>query len=183
MNQIGYEFFNTKKLPPTWPRGLLTFILIVTLLVIGIAIGLNYYNKLQTNKLEKLTKEFDTLRLEFPLEQEKEIAAFEKRISNLTDLLNNHVYFSNVLNILEKITHPQIYYMTLDYTVDKNAITLSGIAKNQEILSEAINGLVNDPQDIKTVILKNIKTNTDKTVNFNIELLLNSQVLKYQQLP
>ena len=180
MNQVGYESFNVKKLPPAWPKGLLTFVLIICFLTIGVAIGLNYFNNLQNKKLQNLTAQFESLRADFPVAQEKEIATFEKKLTNLRALLNNHVYFSNVLNILEKLTHPQVYYTDLSYTTEKNTITLSGVAKTQQILSEAVNGFINDPQEIQMVVLKNVKANTNGTVNFNLDIILNEKVLKYQ---
>jgi hypothetical protein len=180
MNQFDYDSLKTTKLPPAWPKGLLTFVLIICLLTIGTALGLNYWNRIQENKLQQLETEFQTLRETFPPEQEQEIAIFEEKLINLEKLLGNHVYFSNVLTILEQITHPQVYYTNLDYSLDKNSLVLEGVAKNQQILSEAVNGFVNDSKDIKMVILRDMKVNTDNTMQFHLELLFQPQVLKYQ---
>jgi len=180
MNQFDYDSLKTAKLPPAWPKGLLTFVLIICLLALGTAFGLNYWNRIQENKLQQLETEFQTLRETFPLSQEQEIAIFEEKLINLEKLLSNHIYFSNVLALLEQITHPQVYYTSLEYSLEKNSLVLEGTAKNQAVLSEAVNGFVNDSKDIKMVILRDMKVNTDKTVQFHLELLLQPQVLKYQ---
>jgi hypothetical protein len=180
MNQFDYDSLKTAKLPPAWPKGLLTFIFIIFLLASGTAFGLNYWNRIQESKFQKLETEFQTLRKTFLSEQEQEIAVFEKKITNLEKLLSNHIYFSNVLTLLEQITHPQVYYTSLDYSLDKNSLVLEGVAKNQQILSEAVNGFVNDSKDIEMVILRDMKVNNDNTVQFHLELLLQPQVLKYQ---
>jgi len=73
-----------------------------------------------------------------------------------------------------------VYYTNLDYSLEKNSLILEGVAKNQQILSEAVNGFVNDSKNIKMVILRDMKVNNDKTVQFHLELLLQPQVLKYQ---
>jgi len=180
MNQFDYDSLKTTKLLPAWPKGLLTFVLIICLLILGAAFGLNYWNNIQENKLQQLETEFQTLRKTFPSDQEEQIAIFERKLINLEKLLGNHVYFSNVLTLLEQITHPQIYYTSLDYSLDKNSLVLEGVAKNQQILSEAINGFVNDSKDIKMVIFRDMKVNDDNTMQFHLELSLQPQVLKYQ---
>jgi hypothetical protein len=180
MSQFDYDSLKSTKLPPAWPKGLLTFVFIICLLSGGLAFGLNYYNGIQQKNLDALNTQFQTLRAAFPLAQEQEIAVFEKKLNNLSKLLNNHVYFSHVLSLLEKTTDPQVYYTNLDFSLDKNSLVLEGTAKNQQILSEAVNGFVNDSQDIQTVILRDMKTNNDGTVQFHLELILRPQVLKYQ---
>jgi hypothetical protein len=57
---------------------------------------------------------------------------------------------------------------------------LEGVAKNQQILSEAINGFINDSKDIKMVIFRDMKVNDDDTMQFHLELSLQPPVLKYQ---
>ncbi|MFA5392527.1 MAG: hypothetical protein WC306_02425 [Candidatus Paceibacterota bacterium] len=180
MNQFDYNYLKTEKLSPVWPKGLLTFVLIICLLASGTAFSLNYFNKIQDKKLGMLNTQFQDLRATFPVDQEQEIAIFEKKLTNLEKLLDNHIYFSNVLTLLEQITHSQVYYTSLDYSLEKNSLVLEGIAKNQQILSEAVNGFVNDSKNIKMVILRDMKENNDKTIQFHLELLLQPQVLKYQ---
>jgi len=180
MNQFDYDSLKTTKLPPAWPKGLLTFVFIICLLTLGTALGLNYWNKIQSNKLQQAEQTFQTLRNGFSISDEQKIAIFEKKLNNLEKLLGSHIYFSHVLTLLEQTTHPQVYYTSLDYSLEKNSLVLEGVAKNQQILSEAVNGFVNDSKDIKMVILRDMKVNTDKTVQFHLELLLQPQVLKYQ---
>ncbi|MGC8651129.1 MAG: PilN domain-containing protein [Minisyncoccia bacterium] len=180
MSQFDYDSLKSTQLPPSWPKGLLTFIFILFVLSGAAAFGLNYYNGIQQKNLKALNAQFQTLREAFPLSQEQEIAVFEKKLNNLSKLLNSHVYFSNVLSFLEKTTNPQVYYTNLDFSLDKNSLVLEGIAKNQQILSEAVNDFVNDSKDVQTVILRDMKTNNDSTVQFHLELILQPQVIKYQ---
>lgn len=182
MNQFDYNSFKSTPLPSAWPKGLLTFVFIIFLLTLVTFFGLNYYNKIQNKELETLNSQFQKIRNSFPVNDEEKIALFEKKIINLDKLLKNHIYFSNVLAFLERVTHPQVYYTSLDYTADKNSLILEGIARNQQILSEAINGFVNDSQDVKMVILRDMKVNNDKTVQFHVELILQPQLVKYQSL-
>ncbi|MFA5360768.1 MAG: hypothetical protein WC320_02260 [Candidatus Paceibacterota bacterium] len=179
VDKFDQEFLKTKKLPPTWPKGLLTFVVIIFLVVLGGYFALNYWNQNQISKLDLLKSEFQSIRDSFALEDEQAVILFEKKINNLKELLTNHVYFSNVLALLESLTHPNVYYTGLDFALDKNLIELSGVAKNQVILSEAVSGLVNDSERIKAVVVKNMHSeDKDNKVTFSLSLYLQPNILK-----
>lgn len=181
MANIDLESLKQTKLPPSWPRGLFIFSLTVFLIVLCVFLGLNYFWIARQEKvLAELQKKFKQLRSEFPLEKEEEVIIFEKRLNLLKSLLNQHPYLSKALLKLEEITHPQVYYTNFEYQRDSNSLRLQGIAKDQYIFSEAVNGLVNHPEVVQTVIVKDMKTLTDRSVHFNIELIFNSNIFKFE---
>jgi hypothetical protein len=187
-DSFDLESLKAKELPPTWPKGLLTFVVVIFLLTLGGYFALNYWNQNQVSKLNLLESEFLSIRNSFALEDEEEVILFEKKLKSLTLLLNNHIYFSNALMLLENLTHPDVYYTSLDFSTEKNVIDLNGIAKNQAVLSEAVSGLVNDSQRIKAVVVKSMqeereaggKDSKDKRVTFTLSVYLQPNVLKYQ---
>jgi len=65
MAQVDYNSLNTPELPPAWPKGLLIFVLIVTLIIGGGAFFLNSLNKQEESKLQSLEKQFQSLRSSF----------------------------------------------------------------------------------------------------------------------
>ncbi|MGC8851722.1 MAG: hypothetical protein ACP5PR_01320 [Minisyncoccia bacterium] len=175
---VDYSSLTPPPLPPAWPKGLLTFAIIIFLFVIGGTFGLGSYIKIKTKDLNAINKNIDNIRLTFSKEDEQKIALFEKKLNNLKNLLNNHIHFSKVIAFLEKNTHPQVYYTDLNFDLTNNTLKLEGVALNQQVLSEAISGFSNNPADIKTIIVRSIKTNENNTVSFNIELILQPQLLK-----
>jgi len=181
MQILDLESLKPKEIPPTWPKGLLTFTLVVFLIAVGAYFGLAYWNKDKEAQLTVLEEEFQGLRDSFALEQEKEVILFEKKLNSLSKLLTNHTYFSKVLLALEELTHPQIYYTNLDFSTDKNMLTLEGVAKNQMVFSEAVSGLVNNPDKIKAEALSDMKIDKNKNIAFSLYIFIQPSLLKYQQ--
>ncbi len=181
MRNLNLESLKPKELPPTWPKGLLIFALVAFLIAVGAYFGLDYWNKDKETQLTVLQEEFQGLRDSFALEQEREVILFEKKLNSLSKLLANHIYFSKALIALEELTHPQIYYTNLDFSTDKNILTLEGVAKNQMVFSEAVSGLVNNPDKIKAVAVNNMKIDKNKNVTFSLYVFIQPSLLKYQQ--
>lgn len=181
MQSIDLESLKTKELPPTWPKGLLTFALVVFLIAVGAYFGLDYWNKNEDAQLVVLEEEFQNLRSNFPLEKEREAIIFEKKLNSLSKLLTNHTYFSKVLLVLEELTHSQIYYTNLDFSTDTNMLTLEGVARSQVVFSEAVSGLVNTPGKIKAVAVKDMKIDKNKNIAFSLYVFIQPSLLKYQQ--
>jgi len=180
MQNINLRSLEPKELPPTWPKGLLTFVLVIFLFAVAAYFGLDYWNKTKEAELAVLEEEFQNLRSDFPLQKEQEAILFEKKLNSLSKLLTNHTYFSQALTVLEELTHPQIYYTNLDFATDKNKFTIEGVAKNQMVFSEAVSGLVNNSSKIKAVVVKDMKNTKGENVSFSLDLFIQPSLLKYQ---
>jgi len=183
MPTVDLESFKQTKTPPTWPRGFFFFSLTIFLIVLGAFLALNYfYLPQQENVLNGYKKEYQKIRSQFPLEKEEEVVLFEKRLNLLKELLDQHPYFSKALIKLEEITHPLVYYTNFEYSREKNSLSLQGIAKDQYVFSEAVNGLINHPEIIQTVVVKEMRSNTGQgtTVSFSLEVIFNPNIFKFQ---
>jgi len=179
MANIDLESLKQTKVPPSWPRGLFVFSLVFFIIVLGIYLALNYFwIAKEESTLNSLKSEFQKIRSEFPLEKENEVILFEKRLNLLKKLLNQHSYFSQALLKIEEITHPQVYYTGFSFSRDKYLLSLEGISKDQYTFSEAVNGFVNHPEVIKTVIVKQTKISPDKTIDFSVDVYLNPNIFK-----
>jgi len=180
MQNIDLRSLKPKELPPTWPKGLLMFVLVIFLFAVAAYFGLDYWNKTKEAELAVLEEEFQNLRSDFPLQQEQEAILFEKKINSLSKLLTNHTYFSQALTVLEELTHPQIYYTNLDFSTEGNKFIVEGVAKNQMVFSEAVSGLVNNSSKIKAVVVKNMKIIKGENVSFSLDLFIQPSLLRYQ---
>ena len=180
MQNIDLGSLKSKKLPPTWPKGLLTFVLVIFLFAVATYFGLDYWNKTKEAELVVLEEEFQNLRSDFPLQKEQEAILFEKKLNSLSKLLTDHTYFSQALTVLEELTHPQIYYTNLDFSTSDNKFTLEGVAKNQMVFSEAVSGLVNNSDKIKAVVVKEMKVVKGENVSFSLYVFIQPSLLKYQ---
>jgi len=180
MQNINLESLKTKELPPTWPKGLLMFVLVIFIFAVAAYFGLDYWNKTKEAELSVLEEEFQNIRSDFPLQKEQEAILFEKKLNSLSKLLNNHIYFSQALTVLEELTHPQVYYTSLDFSTDDNRFILDGVAKNQMVFSEAVSGLVNNSDKIKAVAVKQMKSAKGENVAFSLYVFIQPNLLKYQ---
>jgi len=179
VNYTDLNSLSPQKLPPSWPRGLLTFVLIIFLLVGGGEVGIKFWNNRQQAKLDALNQELRTLREGFPSQQQRKVALLEKKINLLKQLLANHIYFSQDLATLEKLTHPEVYYNSLVFSPDKNSLALQGVAKTQDVLSEMLSGLISNPQKVKMVVFHQAKINENKSVDFSLDVYLQPDILHY----
>ncbi len=183
MPTVDLESLKQTKTPPAWPRGFFFFSLTIFLIVLGAFLALNYfYLPQQENVLNGYKKEYQKIRNQFPLEKEEEIVLFEKRLNLLKKLLDQHSYFSKALLSLETITHPQVYYTNFEYGREKNSLNLQGIAKDQYVFSEAVNGLINHPEIVQTVIVKEMRSiaSQSTTVFFSLEIIFNPNIFRFQ---
>jgi len=180
MQNIDLGSLKAKELPPTWPKGLLTFVLVIFLFTVAAYFGLDYWNKTKEAELAVLEEEFQNIRSDFPLQQEQEAILFEKKLNSLSNILTNHTYFSQALTVLEELTHPQVYYTNLDFSTDDDRFTLEGVAKNQMVFSEAVSGLVNNSDKIKAVVVKEMKITHGENVSFSLYVFIQPSLLKYQ---
>jgi len=179
MPTLDLESLKQTKTSPTWPKGFFFFSLFIFLIVLGIFFGLDYiWLPRQENILNELKKESLKIRSEFSLEQEEKVALFERRLVTLKELLNQHSTFLGILNKIEEITHPQVYYTSFSYQRDKNSLNLDGIAKDQYVFSEAISGFINHPEIVKTVIVRSMRAEDTDLISFTIEIVFNSNILK-----
>ena len=179
MANIDISALKPKESPPAWPKGLLIFSFIIFILTVGAWFALDYWNKNQKNQLNMLDKQISSLRESLPFEKEQEVISFEKKLNNLLILLNNHTYLSKALTGIEGITHPDVYYTYWKFSIEENSLTLEGIAKDQKTFSEAVNGLVNSPDKVKMVSVKDMKTTKDGTVSFSLDVFFQSNFLRF----
>lgn len=181
MNGSEINVLKESKAIPTWPKGLFTFSLVIFLIVLGIWAGLNFYwLERQHNRLNELNAQFEKLRASFPLEKEQEVALLEKKTSILKKLLANRIYFSNVLSFLESSTHPDVYYTNLIFSSTNNILDIEGVAKNESVLSQAVNGFASQPDEIQTVIIRNARAAERGMLAFNLRLVFSSKILNTQ---
>lgn len=179
MNRVELNNIMPQKLPPAWPRGLLVFMVVLFLLVAGAEGAVYYWNNNQSVKLNNTQNQFQTLQQNFPKDQQNKIALLEAKINTLQTLLKNHIYFSQGLTALERLTHPQVYYQSLIFDPNKKSLSLKGVALSSGVLSEALSGLVNDSKEINMVVLHQAKIEKNKSVDFAVDIYLKPQVFLY----
>jgi len=168
-----------KEVPklPGWLNILFYFSLILLVSAIASYFSLN-------NSLKKSQEELSNLELlllqEITFEKfnlEKEIFKDKSKIEDFSYLIDQHLESSKIFNILEKISHPKVWFLNFDLNSQKGVLELSGEAQNFESLGQQIL-ILNEEKSIKDTNLKNISITKEGKVGFNISLSLEPEILK-----
>lgn len=156
------ESLKKKNISAPWPKGLLIFFVFLFLLVLGLNFFLKFYLSSQERQLNSLNTKLKDLRSSISQEKEEEILKLEKKINKLDLLLANHLYFSTFFEWLEKYTHPDIYYDSLNYSVDNRKVSLFGYSKDNQSLVEGLGGglvnkMLSSVELIEGIVLKTLE--------------------------
>lgn len=182
MNNLNLDTYKSYNAPSSSFGRLFTFAVLILIIIIGSFYFIRTIIGKLNQQILSLQKEKKHLEEAIPFEKEKEIISLEKKIEFLGEVFKNHSNVSNVLSILEKYTHPDIYYLSLRLNRKNANIQITGYAKSFEVLSEAINGFVNQPAVIQAVVLREAKLDPKtKLVSFSLNIYLVPDVLKYKE--
>lgn len=176
-NLSNLENLKVKPVSSPWPKGLLIFFIILFIFVLGVNFVLKFYLFNQERALNQLTTQFENLRSSLSKEKEEEILRLEKKIEKLSILLNNHISFSLFFDWLEKYTHPNIYYTSLEYSLDNLKVSLSGISKSNLDIAQGVEGgladqMINSTKMIEGIVLRNIEVENVNQIKFSLDVYL-----------
>ena len=95
----------------------------------------------------------------------------QKRLTNLRVLLDNHVFWSQVFNELEKYTYKPIVYSTLEADVINGQFRISGLSSSYTDLGKLILGLRQSP-NVTDVTLQSTSRGREQQSGyfFNLEI-------------
>lgn len=128
------------------------------------------FKNLEASILEKRTPEVDNL--------EKEIADWRQKIEDYNLLFAGHRESSNVFELLEKITHPKVWWT--DFKFDSsfpNNLRLSGVSQDFSTLQQQLIIFGNE-SFIKNVILNKISLLKEGGIEFELEISVDPDILK-----
>ncbi|HOQ15617.1 MAG TPA: hypothetical protein PLQ27_02215 [Candidatus Paceibacterota bacterium] len=179
-----YDSLKVKPLPPAWPRGLLIFFIVLLALTIGLNFFLQIYLNREEQRLAQLDNQLEELKNQLPIDKQLEVIKLERKIDTLNQILTDHIYFSYFFDWLESITPADVYYDYLTFTGDNLKVSLSGQAKDNEILAQTVYGamanqILNSTNLIDGVILRDLERRT-QTSDFSLDIYLKKEGLNFQ---
>ncbi len=168
----------------TWPSGLVALSVIILVLAIIVSVGLKVWNGIQTKKLESLHQETEQLKNSFS-GSESDIIKTEKTLNNISSILNDHSNTSELMTLIEENTHPNVYFISLDWDPDTLILTLSGVAESYLVISQQVlnfqQALISDNGQpaFSKVTLKGAKAVSTGRYDFNLEISVNKGILNF----
>lgn len=130
------EKFKPERIPSGWPKRLFGFSFLIFLIAVGVYVGLNFgYGPYLDSKIKQKEAQIEQLTQRISVEKQKEYIRFYSQLTNLKNLLDNHIVSHKLFSLLEKNTHANIYFNSMDLNVDEKKLALGGIAKDYEALA------------------------------------------------
>ncbi len=167
-----------ERLPVGWPWRLLTFTIIVFAIILsiyfGMILGYNPYLNLQIKNLDqKITELSQTI----DETQQKTLIDFYSQLVNVQDLLNSHTICSRFFDFLEKNTHQNVYYLSLNLSLAEKNARIDGIVPNYNILAQQLE-LFRKAPEIERVFLDDSRVVEGGGIRFTSRLILKPEALK-----
>ncbi|MBI4132445.1 MAG: hypothetical protein HY474_02320 [Candidatus Sungbacteria bacterium] len=105
-----------------------------------------------------------------------QIADLTASIGVAREILNNHVYASNVLLLLQSFTHPAVSFSTMSFSRDARKIELTGLAASYRSVAEQVNFFESHPQ-VEKVDFGGLAVGERGLVNFRLAVIFKPSLL------
>lgn len=169
------------QVAPT-PKGLRIFVAFSYLFLFAVLIGWGglYFYKLQIsdqiNKIEEEIEGIKSTSLKGRDEEVKKIKEASDKLDDFRDILNDHIYTTNIFKQLESFTLKTVYFNKFDLDVKKGALALSGITDSYETFAKQYSRLKTEESVIRGISIDSVVL-TREGVEFSFKILLSNNVL------
>ena len=108
---------------------------------------------------------------------EEEVFNYQKKIADFSQLLQSHLFTSKTLGLLERNSHPKIWFSQYNLDSTKGILALSGEAEDFSVLGQQLLIFKKEPL-IKGLDLSNISVGKKGRVEFTLNLSLAPQLFR-----
>ncbi len=137
---------------PGWSGRLLMFASTLFFLCLLAYYGLLYgYKPYLQREADELSARSKALSQQVQSGSQVKIVEFYSQLANLRAMLDKHVYASNILELLEKSVHPNVYLTKLAFNASNNQISLAGVAKTAADVTAQMQIFQDTPEIAQTV--------------------------------
>jgi hypothetical protein len=164
-----------------WGKNLLFALLVflvAALLVVEIYFGLDWWSNQEVIKTQTTETEIAKLSQDISVLNNQADAAlrYKDKVVVLSGLLDNHIYWSNFLNWLEKNTLSTVQYQGLEGDTS-GVYAFGATAKTYADVSWQVKAFLNDPLTKKVSVLDaSSPKNKDKTAGSEVDFTINLEV-------
>jgi Tfp pilus assembly protein PilN len=157
------------------------YVVIVLLVLEGLLYGLIFFYERQVRKnilaldQENASTDFEIGKTE---KDRLEAISFQTRLGNLKTLLDSHLFWSELLKELERVTYRGAQFTALGGDEGEQKLIISGSVPSYKDLAKLMLGLTTSPQ-VKDVVLgsSGLEKGTEGGYGFTLEVTFNPSVL------
>jgi len=156
--------------------GTLSFVFLILSGVVGG--GLFLFKNFMESKVSDLNTQVENLKKELELPFVVDLASLQGKIEKASRLLINHVYLSNVFDLLETYTLDGVQYRSFSYTESQGVLSLSAKARNYRVFAEQL-AVFREAKEFSSIDFDNLSlSEEDGGLGFNLVLTIDKNVIK-----
>lgn len=175
--QNPLEQFAPEKLPVGWPWRLFTISLVIfgvaLFTYLGLIVG---YEPYLQSKIQEKDAEINQLAQIVSKDDQEKFIQFYSQLTNLKNLLDNHIAASKLFPWLEQATNQKVYYSGAHLKVPERELELEGFAESYAILGEQLESF-EQAEEVERYILDQSQFSEGK-IQFKVKLKLKGDVIK-----
>lgn len=157
--------------PVGWPWRLFLFSILVLAAAVVVYLGLDFGYKTYLNaQINSKDDAIAELAKAVSPEENKQFVGFYSQLANLQTLLDEHVFVSRLLPLLENNTNRLVYYDSVSFTLKDKRLVLGGVAASYEILAQQLEALNRAPE-IERVLINESRRDGGRVL-FQVSLFL-----------
>ncbi len=170
--------FEPERLPVGWPWRLFVAAFAVFLATVLGYVGITFgYQPYLKEQIQQKTNEIEQLTEIIPKAEQDQFVNFYSQLVNLKSILDNHVIASPVFTLLERITHPRVFFANAGVRFREGEIELSGLAESYTAITEQLE-VLNQAPEIDRFLVSQTQLGEDNLVGFKISVRLKKDALK-----
>lgn len=150
-------------------RRFFTISLIILFLIIGGLIGSFYYKGFLKEELMALDLQIENIDKNRNRDVEKTLLTLEKQLSLISELLDNHVFWSAGFHRLEKLTKPEVVLKDINTDITGSGLQIKATAKDFITIAKLI-ASYNSDDSIKDINITDANLLPDGFITFNMRL-------------
>jgi hypothetical protein len=161
--------------PSKGASALLYFAIFLLLLTAGGYFVLNNYLQKAEDELASLKLEVSQIMTQEKTALEQEILTSKGEIDNFSSLIEQHLEPSMIFEIIQRATHPQVWFGKLDFDPRRKVFEVSGETQSFESLGQQIL-IMEEDEAIDKVDLKTVSISKEGGIEFNMSFSLSESV-------
>jgi len=163
---------------PLWQNIMFYFSIGLVLSMLGSYGILYHFTKKAVKDFNNIDNAIKQGKTEQILTLENQMKSYRVKIDDFVSLINNHKFSYNFfgrledkIGVLEKDTHPKVFFNNMTFSIGKNPVVISGITESFEIIAQQIFLFQNDPA-VNSVTITKAEINKEGKIEFNLNIFL-----------
>jgi hypothetical protein len=177
LNQNPLEHLGPEKMSVGWPWKFFVFTLILIFMVVLGYVGLSFgYRPFMESQIAEIESNLQKISKDITEVDKENLILTYSQQENLRKIIMGRIYASKIFPLMQKITHPKVYYSGLDLVLSEKKLELEGSAESYGVLSEQL--AFYDKEE--SIVRYNLEDSVirEGTVMFKVALTLADSLLK-----